>query len=226
MITVIVYEIAWICLTIITIAFFVWIWSSLGSRQISDQISKYPKFHFLWGCIALVGILTLFGIDFTPVWVDRWKQRQQLHERITAAGGWQAVRLGCESIATNYPNGFHSFHNSSYTLVRAISGPGSSQFEKAPIDSDALPSAIPMLKAQQIDYDPFKPVLNESTGLRIPVVRIKLFGMYSTGGQFTPYFGLAVPLGSNASRFTAPLTEKGVRSFTYRQVADGIFEVY
>jgi hypothetical protein len=64
---------------------------------------------------------------------------------------------------------------------------------------------------------------------QVAVVRIKVFGMHSTGGHSTPYFGLEVMSGPDAESYRPRPSRGGVSGNGYRSfsaVTDRIYEIY
>ena len=64
---------------------------------------------------------------------------------------------------------------------------------------------------------------------QIPVVRIKVFGIHSTGGHSIPYFGLEVVCGTNAASYRPQPAHGGVSGNhydSYKRVTDTIYEIY
>ena len=85
-------------------------------------------------------------------------------------------------------------------------------------DTNGLPAAIVALKPMMVEYVPPE-----------GCVRIRIFGMHSTGGHSTPYFGLEVACGTNAESYRPQPAHGGVSGNhydSYEQVADRIYEIY
>jgi hypothetical protein len=64
---------------------------------------------------------------------------------------------------------------------------------------------------------------------QVAVVRIKFFGMHSTGGHSTPYFGLEVVSGPGAETYKPTPSLGGASGNGYRRyraVTDRIYEIY
>ena len=64
---------------------------------------------------------------------------------------------------------------------------------------------------------------------QIPVVRIKVFGIHSTGGHSIPYFGLDVVCSTNAASYQPRPSHGGASGNNYdgyRQVTETIYERY
>ena len=84
-------------------------------------------------------------------------------------------------------------------------------------DTNGLPPAIGALKPLLVEYMPPE-----------GCVRIRIFGIHSTGGHSTPYFGLEVACGTNAESYRPQPHDavSGNRHTSYEQVADRIYEIY
>jgi hypothetical protein len=62
---------------------------------------------------------------------------------------------------------------------------------------------------------------------RMPIVQIKVFGMHSTGGHSTPYFGLDVV--TTPSTEYAPNAHRAAYGYAqrnYRKVSEGVYEIF
>ncbi len=171
------------------------------SQRISDQMRKHPAKHIIWGCFAFVGILVFLGVLNPSMWpprsVERRQQRQTLLERVRSAGGWDAVRRDCISIAEQHTNGIW-LHGRDTNL----------------------PPAVAALKPLAVAYEP-----------RHGCVRLKIFGLHSSGGRSTPYFGLEVDTSSNSAGYKhgTGYDNGGVignRHSVAEEVAEGIYELY
>jgi hypothetical protein len=200
--------------------------ASLFSKEVSERIQKHPVAHFVWGCFAFVGFLVVMGFLHPAMWpppsVERQKQRQKVLERVQKAGGWDVVRGGCEALVSNYPNGLSWFPPCSNVWVYSN--------HQTPyvtnLDYGPIPPAVAVLQAQEIRYYP--PGFSRDE-LPVPVVRVKIFGIHSTGGHSIPYYGLEVVCSTNAESYLPQPAHGGVAGNhydSYKQVADGVFEVY
>jgi len=83
-----------------------------------------------------------------------------------------------------------------------------------------LPRAIVALKPLMVQYWP-----------QYGCVRMRIFGMHSTGGRSTPYFGLEIDTSTNSAGYMhgTGYDNGGVignHHSTANQVADGIYEIY
>jgi len=87
-------------------------------------------------------------------------------------------------------------------------------------DTNGLPAAIVALKPMIVEYVP-------PTGC----MRIRIFGMHSTGGHSTPYFGLEVDTSTNSVSYNhgSGYDNGGVignHHSVAEKVAEGIYELY
>jgi hypothetical protein len=87
-------------------------------------------------------------------------------------------------------------------------------------NTNGMPAAIVTLKPMIVDYEP-----------RYGCVLIRIFGMHSTGGHSTPYFGLEIDASTNSVSFNHGIGYEnggviGNYHSIYNQVAEGIYEVY
>ena len=183
---------------------------------------RRPLAYLFWIPAGLLVIYLLFLTCFALVpsviyWppdrLQRRHQRQAVAERIRSAGGWAALKRGCDTLADAYkddPYGFRSFSH----------------------DTN-LPPAIAALRPKLVEFYP------RSTLRELPaqaarlfgtnlVVRIAIFGAHSTGGHGQPELGLDVlcePGITNYSparlRSTTPETY-----WNYRKITDDIYEFY
>ncbi len=99
--------------------------------------SKFPSTGFII-VLLVIFVVPVFFSWFTTWWppisVERRSQREQLAERIQAAGGWDAVRRDCISFAEQHTNDIYL----SYSRLHDTN----------------LPPAILALKPLSIEYAP------------------------------------------------------------------------
>ncbi len=95
-------------------------------------------------------------------------------------------------------------------------------------ENPALPPTIAALQPKEVQFVSPRVLGRPSDEGQIPVVRIKIFGMRSTGGRSTPYFGLEVIAQEPATNYVPKprpaAAGNGHRS--YRKISDGVYEVF
>lgn len=178
---------------------------------VNSRISHLVLFGIMVvvSCVALT-LLLAWGSS-ARLNHERQTQRTTVGSRIAQAGGWEALRRDCLSLMGVHGDNFFSWDRR---------------------DSKALPTTIAALKPMSVEYYPSKFELNNG---RLPdspsvqVVRIRVFGMHSTGGHSTPYFGLEVVSGPGAATYKPRPSRGGVSGNCHRSytpVTDGIYEIY
>jgi hypothetical protein len=132
-------------------------------------------------------------------------QREKVLKRVQATGGWERLKNDCLIFAkTNQEHGV-------FWIGRTT-------------NHVALPSAIEGLKPQEIRFDPGSISANDK--FYYPVIHLKIFGMHSTGGHSTPYYGLDVICGKESTSHQPAPYASGNSHYHYRKIADSIYEVY
>jgi hypothetical protein len=188
------------------------------SPKIIGQMRKHPIMHVVWGLFAICSFYFLFVLapSGSPAWMDRIDQRKKLAERVQSAGGWDAVRRDCEMLASNKTEPFEWYPPWTNAQVTTFLN-GAEIHYSTNIDYGPLTPAVATLKPREIRY---------YSG----VMRIRLFGMHSTGGHSSPYFGLEIVCGTNNDGYHPHQGDSGGvdgnSHSTYRKVAEGIFEIY
>jgi len=205
--------------------------ASFFSKKVSEQIEKNPVTHVVWGCFAFIGLLVVSGVLSPAMWPPRFLERQQQEnkvlERVQKAGGWDAVQAGCEALVSNYPNGLEWFppRSNAWVYPNYLTHPN--RYYVTNLDYGPIPPALATLQAMEIHYHPPESLRKDEP--QVPVVRIKIFGRYSTGGHSIPYCGLEVVCTTNAGSYRPPPSRGGAfgnHYNSYKQVTDRIFEVY
>ncbi len=168
------------------------------------------------GAFLVIWVGSYFLMEFATAWpppsVERRTQRQKVAERIQASGGWEALRRDALSLMEQHRESFYGWDKR---------------------DTNALPASIAALKPMGVDYYPTK-FLSEMKDGRftdppsVRLVRIRIFGMPSTGGHPTPYFGLEIVSGTGSKDYTPRRHEavSGNRHMNYSRVAEDIYEIY
>jgi hypothetical protein len=93
-------------------------------------------------------------------------------------------------------------------------------FESHWRDTNGLPKAIAALRPLLVQYDPPHGCVN-----------VRIFGIHSTGGHSTPYFGLEIDTSTNSAGYKhgTGYDNGGVignHHSVANQVVDGIYEIY
>ena len=190
--------------------------AAVFSSKAARQIREHPELHLAWGLLALFCVYwrprILVGI--IPSWVERSEQRRALLKRVDAAGGWDAIREGCQTLVSKNPDDV-SWWLWDRKLVSAVST--QSGFITN-IASRTVPVAIEQLSPRYINLETIREFPDGK------VLRMKVL----TGRR--SYCGLEVVLGTNAAKYRPELRpSEGYAegySWSYRKVADGIYEIY
>ncbi len=196
------------------LTFFVRLACAQFSNTVAEQVKKRPVIHGIWGLFALGGIMMVVWVLnpglWPPDWLERRSQRRLLAERVQAAGGWDAVKRDCASLVENHSTEPFSWFRGGST--------------------NPLPQALAALKPIEIRYYPPEMLRNTQHETTAEVIRIRLFGLPSTGGNAIPYFGLEVVCGTNASAYEPQRGSRGGvpgnRHSTFRKITDNVFEIY
>jgi hypothetical protein len=166
----------------------------------------------LWIPIVLLApyffLMLLNSDSFPPRWYERRTQRQKVVERVQFAGGWAALQKDCDGLAGQYRDSSFYWHRWA---------------------TNALPPTLAALKPWEIRFDSPSVLREFKEEPQVAVVRIKVFGMHSTGGHSTPYFGLEVVSGPGAESYRPRPSRGGVSGNGYRSfspVTDRIYEIY
>jgi len=178
---------------------------SIGTTRMEDSKPNYrrPISRLCWIVLVLFSSYTLMTIF---LWqsdlhkqrirqLERRTQQQKVVERVQLAGGWDAIRRDCFSLAEQHTNGFYSHWH----------------------ETNGLPAAIIALKPLTVEYEPDR-----------GCVLIRVFGIHSTGGHSTPYFGLEIDMSTNSVGYKHGTGYGVIGNYhsTNNQVANGIYEIY
>lgn len=172
------------------------------SEKVSEEMHKHPVVHTIWGGLAFVGVLFFLGVIDPTMWPPRSIERRQ--QRATLMERVQAAG-GWDAIRRDCVALAEQNTEGFYSHFRATNG---------------LPAAIIALKPMLVEYAP-------PNGC----VRIRIFGMHSTGGHSTPYLGLEVDTSTNSVSYNhgAGYDNGGVvgnHHSVAEKVAEGIYEIY
>jgi hypothetical protein len=186
---------------------------STEPQQLNDA-PHAPRYGKILGCFLLALCLALIALSapvcspelFPPNWVQRKQQRKLLAERVAAAGGWSALYQECA------------------TLVESNKGGALVYYRR---DGKERPPCLAILKPKQITF--YSPELGLDSEPKVPVVKVKVFGMHSTGGNSYPYYGLEFVFGPEAGSYRPSPSHGGVSGngyARYRQITNNIYEIY
>lgn len=209
----------------LALLFFVRFLCAPFSPKIAGHITKHWIIHSFGAC--LVVFCACFGyLAFTgpPNWLARRNQCQTVQQRVSLAGGWEAVRRGCETLITNYPDGFDWFLG--YQEFPE-SGTEPTNTSVTNINYGALPTALAMLQPKGVQFEPPTSARNRKGQSSVEVVHIWILGGHSTGRP-SRWFGLEVPFGPGANAYLPAGSSKEFCSNNrpgYKKVADNVYEV-
>ena len=150
--------------------FFACVFAPFSTRYAS-QVRSRPISHIIWSIIGLFSLmLLLITFGFEPPGLNRLvlhfekpHQRHVVFERVQSAGGWDILRKESEDLLDKY-------HGKDFLWM------------KWETNRPPLPDSIAALKPQIIEID-------ERTNLP-PILRVEIFGMWHTGSEPTPYYGI------------------------------------
>lgn len=188
-----------------------------------------PQHRYVRPGFVLVLLLILFVPSFLvrllawwpPISVEQRAQRQVVQERVQKIGGWEAVRLGCETLVSNNPDGFSWFPTMSSNWVMHFQIQERCNWYLATnLDYGPLPPTIAGLRPFSVDYAP-----------RYGCVIIQVFGLHRTGGHDTPYLAYEIDTSTNSISYQHGTGYQnggviGNYHSVAKQVADGIWELY
>jgi hypothetical protein len=167
---------------------------------------RRPIIHLCWIVLAFISSYSLMNVFFWQL--DLYKQRALRLERLTQQQKViERVQLAGE---------WDAIRRGCVSLAEQNANGFYSRWH----DTNGLPTAIAALKPMMVEYRP-----------QYGCVRIRIFGMHSTGGHSTPYFGLEVDTSTNSVGYNHGTGYEnggviGNHHSTYNQVAEGVFEIY
>jgi energy-coupling factor transporter transmembrane protein EcfT len=145
--------------------------SAIFSKKSASQVRGRPIAHAVWsivGLFSLMLILTAFGFEPPGLYrlvllFERPHQRHVIFERIQSSGGWNVLQKESEDLLDK--------HRGEYFL-----------WDKWHTNMPPLTAALAALKPETVWVD-------ERSNLP-PILRIEVFGMWHTGSEPTPYYGI------------------------------------
>lgn len=172
------------------------------SAKVSEEMRRHPVVHTVWGCLAFVGVLVFLGVVDPAIWPPRSVERREQRAKVM-----ERVQAA---------GGWDTIRRDCVGLAEQNTNGFYSHF----LDTNGLPAAIVALKPMTVEYQP-----------EYGCVRIRIFGMHSTGGHSTPYFGLKVDTSTNSLSYNhgAGYDNGGVignHHSVAEKVAEGVYELY
>lgn len=174
---------------------------SVFSTKVSDQISKHPVVHLVWAGFAFIGVLMLFGVMSPTMWPPKSIERREQRAKLM-----ERVRA---------VGGWDAVRRDCVELAAQNPNGFDSYWHHT-----NLPPAVAGLKPLIVSYSP-----------QYACVRIRVFGIHSTGGHSTPYFGLEVDTSTNniGYKHGSGYDNGGVIGNFHSQavqIAQGVYEIY
>ena len=176
-----------------------------------EQFFRWAEAVAVWLFAVPVMFFALTMIFYPQFWppffIEHHRQRKRVFERVKSGGGWETLRNDCIDMATTNQETGISWPHSPTNFF--------------------LPHSLTELKASRIEYTPGR-FLKLAGGEQVEVMRIKIFGIYSTGGHSTPYYGLEVVWGPGTNNYHPQPSHAatGYSHITYDQVFPNIYEIY
>jgi hypothetical protein len=169
------------------------------SPKVSDEMHRHPVIHWIWGGFAFLGVLLFLGVLNPSAWPLPSIERREQRRKLLE-------RL--ESAG-----GWDAIRRDCVVLTEQHTNGFYSHW-----GDTNLPSAILALKPRTVEYSP-----------HYGRVSMRIFGIHSTGGHSTPYFGLEVVTRKTEDYKPGAGYGGGVSGnyhSTFSEVADGIYEIY
>jgi energy-coupling factor transporter transmembrane protein EcfT len=185
--------------------------SALFSKEKALQVRKRPIAHAVWsivGIFLLIFVLLIFNIDPLGIGyifykIEKSHQREIAHDRVRAIGGWDILRKDSENILDKY-------HEDNFRWI------------KWETNNPPLPDSLTALQPQIV-------VIDEKNNFT-PILQIKLFGMWHTGSEPTPYYGIWITRSNLSSSVDSGLLVSRpwefLQGMKVRYVTNQIYEVY
>jgi hypothetical protein len=187
------------------------------SKKSASQFLTRPIAHIIWsvvGVFSLMLLLMIFGfeppgLNRLVLYFEKPHQRHVAFERVQSAGGWDILRKESEDLLDKY-------HEKDFFWM------------KWETNRPPLPNSIAALKPQIIEID-------ERTNFP-SILRVEIFGMWHTGSEPTPYYGIWImrdpaPVGFNPQSLIEDKGGNGVRfgllgANQVHCITNQIYEIY
>jgi len=174
------------------------------------------KWHFFDRVlVVLIGVFVIYFIlpnligAWPPNWLERRNQRKELIARVESVGGVGGLAKGLRDACRE--------------LLREFVQLVAVGIHKC------IPPAIAALKPMEVQFESPAFLRNYKSEATIAVVRIRVFGVHSTGGHSTPFYGLEVVCGSGTESYQpgkSPGGFSGSYLFSRKKLTNQIYEVY
>ena len=195
------------------------------SPKVFQRLRRHPVIHAVWGTVSILVVwfywyvAVAYPMWWPPSWIERQLERKAVKCRVEKIGGWEAVRLGCETVVADNPDGFSWFPAMSSNWVMHFELQERYNWYLATnLDYGPLPPAVAALRPFEVRYNP-----------REGCVIIQVFGMHRTGGHDTPYLAYELDTSTNSANYEHGLEYEGTfgyRPFAVRRIAKGIYELH
>jgi hypothetical protein len=181
------------------------------SKIFASKVRSRPIAHVIWsivGIISLALLLLVFGIEPPGLYrlvllFEKPHQRRVVFERVQSAGGWDTLRKESEDLLDKHRG-------------------GNFLWNKWQTNMPPLTSALAALKPQTVWVD-------ERSNLP-PILRVDVFGMWHTGSEPTPYYGIWITRNALAATFNPQLLIQNqfglIGANQVHHITSQIYEIY
>lgn len=195
-------------LLLASIALVIRLVAALVSRESARQLRKHWKAHVLW-VLAIPATGLVFGNyvydAWPPLWWERHALRNEMQAMVRSAGGWEALQKDCRVFAEQHQQ-----------------ESGSSWYGN---DTNGFPATLVVLQPKRVEF--YSPAIGTNfNDSGFPIVRITVFGANVSGARGTPWMGFDVICGECPKDYLPKRNRSSDRDWTYRKVAEGVFEFY
>jgi hypothetical protein len=178
-----------------------WLLYLLTRQFVVNSKASHVALFCLMLVVTSIGIPIALGLLSTArLRHEKQNQREIVASRVAQAGGWEALRSDCLLLIEKHRD--EGFHWGKWS-------------------TNTLPASIAALKPWYVDYDSYK-------SPEVKLIRIKVFGIHSTGGHSIPYLGLEIVTGPGSRDYLPEPAEaaSGNAHAKYSKVAEDIYETY
>ncbi len=186
------------------------------SSDLSHETGRRSPPRILPRAVVLAGLLVLICIitieifspqNWPPNWLQRKRQRETVVARVEAVGGWSVLERACAMLVETNRSNVFIYRRWHWQYTNELDGP------------------LRVLQPQEVRFYSPDVVSND---LGVAVVRVKIFGIHSTGGNSSPYYGLEFVFGSNAHRYRPPPNggASGIGNRRFRLITNDVYEIF